>query len=148
MQKPRAILGAVILNNYACFEAAQHLKPEDLSLDSPASVFNESFPQIVEAVRSLRIDRPSWESEYRRRKTLCVPGNRTRDQVSCLAGEPACCHFSGRSVSKPFRIYFGGRRFRSRTSSQPRWQEKSFSRPEHSAGSARRSHKRGPFAAQ
>ena len=56
MQKPRAILGAVILNNSACFEAAQHLKPEDLSLDSPASVFNESFkfnshvcfPQIVE----------------------------------------------------------------------------------------------------
>jgi replicative DNA helicase len=68
----RAILGAILLNNLAYNEAAEHLKPEDFSLDSHRRIFT----RMVDLAESSRpIDMITLIEELDRRKELEAVGD-------------------------------------------------------------------------
>jgi replicative DNA helicase len=68
----RSILGAILLDNQAYNQAAEHLKPEDFSLDSHRRIYS----RMVELAESSRpIDLITLVEELERRKELEAVGN-------------------------------------------------------------------------
>ena len=67
VEAERSILGAILLDNLAYNEAAEHLKPEDFSLDSHRRIFT----RMVDLAESSRpIDMITLVEELDRRKEL------------------------------------------------------------------------------
>jgi replicative DNA helicase len=72
VEAERSILGAILLDNLACSEAAEHLKPEDFSLDSHRRIFT----RMVDLAESSRpIDMITLVEELDRRKELEAVGD-------------------------------------------------------------------------
>jgi len=72
VEAERSILGAILLDNLAYNEAAEHLKPEDFSLDSHRRV----FARMVDLAESSRpIDMITLVEELDRRKELEARGD-------------------------------------------------------------------------
>ena len=72
VEAERSILGAILLDNLAYNEAAEHLKPEDFSLDSHRRVFT----RMVDLAESSRpIDMITLVEELDRRKELEAIGD-------------------------------------------------------------------------
>jgi replicative DNA helicase len=72
VEAERSILGAILLDNLAYNEAAEHLKPEDFSLDSHRRVFT----RMVDLAESSRpIDMITLVEELARRKELEAIGD-------------------------------------------------------------------------
>jgi replicative DNA helicase len=72
VEAERSILGAILLDNLAYNEAAEHLKPEDFSLDSHRRVFS----RMVDLAESSRpIDMITLVEELDRRKELEAIGD-------------------------------------------------------------------------
>jgi replicative DNA helicase len=72
VEAERSILGAILLENMAYNEAAEHLKPEDFSLDSHRRVFT----RMVDLAESSRpIDMITLVEELDRRKELEAIGD-------------------------------------------------------------------------
>src|SRR6202022_5119719 len=67
VEAERSILGAIMLDNLAYNEAAEHLKPEDFSLDSHRRIFT----RMIDLAESSRpIDMITLVEELDRRKEL------------------------------------------------------------------------------
>jgi replicative DNA helicase len=72
VEAERSILGAIMLDNLAYNEAAEHLKPEDFSLDSHRRIFT----RMVDLAESSRpIDMITLVEELDRRKELAAIGD-------------------------------------------------------------------------
>src|SRR5208282_3424438 len=72
VEAERSILGAILLDNLAYNEAAEHLKPEDFSLDSHRRIFT----RMVDLSESSRpIDMITLVEELDRRKELEAIGD-------------------------------------------------------------------------
>src|SRR5437762_3300963 len=72
VEAERSILGAILLDNLAYNEAAEHLKPEDFSLDSHRRIFT----RMVDLAESSRpIDLVMLVEEMDRRKELQAIGD-------------------------------------------------------------------------
>jgi replicative DNA helicase len=72
VEAERSILGAILLDNFAYNQAAEHLKPEDFSLDSHRRIYN----RMVDLAESSRpIDMITLVEELDRRKELEAIGD-------------------------------------------------------------------------
>ena len=72
VEAERSILGAILLDNHAYNQAAEHLKPEDFSLDSHRRIYS----RMVDLAESSRpIDMITLVEELERRKELEVVGD-------------------------------------------------------------------------
>ncbi|HTA22193.1 MAG TPA: replicative DNA helicase [Terriglobales bacterium] len=72
VEAERSILGAILLDNFAYNQAAEHLKPEDFSLDSHRRIYN----RMVDLAESSRpIDMITLIEELDRRKELEAIGD-------------------------------------------------------------------------
>jgi replicative DNA helicase len=72
IEAERSILGAILLDNFAYNQAAEHLKPEDFSLDSHRRIYS----RIVDLAESSRpIDMITLVEELDRRKELEAIGD-------------------------------------------------------------------------
>ena len=67
VEADRSILGAILLDNLAYNEAAEHLKPEDFSLDSHRRIYSRMI-DLAESSRA--IDMITLIEELSRRKEL------------------------------------------------------------------------------
>jgi replicative DNA helicase len=72
VEAERSILGAILLDNFAYNEAAEHLKPEDFSLDSHRRIYTR-MQDLAESSRS--IDLITLVEELDRRKELQAIGD-------------------------------------------------------------------------
>jgi replicative DNA helicase len=72
VEAERSILGAILLDNLSYNEAAEHLKPEDFSLDSHRRIFSRMV-DLAESSRS--IDIITLPEELARRKELQTVGD-------------------------------------------------------------------------
>jgi replicative DNA helicase len=72
VEAERSILGAILLDNFAYNQAAEHLKPEDFSLDSHRRIYS----RMVDLAESARpIDMITLVEELDRRKELEAIGD-------------------------------------------------------------------------
>src|SRR5438128_9360165 len=72
IEAERAILGAILLDNFAYNQAAEHLRPEDFSLDSHRRIYT----RMVDLAESSRpIDLITLVEELERRKELEAIGD-------------------------------------------------------------------------
>src|ERR671934_268007 len=72
IEAERSILGAILLDNHAYNDAAEHLKPEDFSLDSHRRLYS----RMVDLAESSRpIDIITLVEELDRRKELDAIGD-------------------------------------------------------------------------
>src|SRR5689334_9829722 len=72
VEAERSILGAILLDNFAYNQAAEHLRPEDFSLDSHRRIYT----RMVDLAESSRpIDMITLVEELDRRKELEAIGN-------------------------------------------------------------------------
>lgn len=72
IEAERSILGAILLDNYAYNEAAEHLRPEDFSLDSHRRI----YARIVDLMESSRpVDIITLVDELNRQKELETVGD-------------------------------------------------------------------------
>src|SRR5437762_11894965 len=72
VEAERSILGAILLDNFAFNQAAEHLRPEDFSLDSHRRIYT----RMVDLAESSRpIDMITLVEELDRRKELEAIGD-------------------------------------------------------------------------
>ena len=78
VEAERSILGAILLDNFAYNQAAEHLRIEDFSLDSHRRIYS----RMVDLAESSRpIDMITLIEELERRKDLQPIGDVSRDVV-------------------------------------------------------------------
>ena len=66
----RSILGAILLDNFAYNQAAEHLRIEDFSLDSHRRIYS----RMVDLAESSRpIDMPDWRASLAGQPKAAVP---------------------------------------------------------------------------
>src|SRR5215469_10435183 len=85
----RSILGAIILNNSAYFEAAQHLKPDDFSLESHRRIYRRM------ADSSRPIDMITLVEELERHRELAAIGDAgyVASLVDGVPDRPSIAHY-------------------------------------------------------
>src|SRR6185295_10676096 len=72
VEAERSILGAILLDNFSYNQAAEHLKPEDFSLDSHRRIYSRMM-DLAESARP--IDMITLVEELDRRKELEAIGD-------------------------------------------------------------------------
>src|SRR5450755_4433446 len=79
IEAERSILGAVLLDNHAFNDAAEHLKPEDFSIDSHRRIYSRMM-DLAESSRPIDIITLVEELEKRR---TCKPSAMSATSPDC-----------------------------------------------------------------